>query len=261
MLPPAAPRPGPELEQMIRLAHDGFLVLHNQHRVAVIAQPLHHADELAHVARMESDARLIENEERIDQRIAEAGGEIDPLDFAAAQRAGRAIQREIAEADFEEISEPEENSIPQLFDGVVTGRERQFPEEIPGLRERQVVDFGNRQALGREPAQFEIKRLRLKAGAMTNRAAFISAIAGKKDADMHLVSLGFQPLEITLHAVPGFAVLDFLEGLAFARALDDKFLHPRFKIAKRFINRDAFARAILEELFLAFERNGRFATV
>ena len=34
-----------------------------------------------------------------DERRAEAGGEIHALDFAAAERAGRAVEVEIAEAD------------------------------------------------------------------------------------------------------------------------------------------------------------------
>ena len=66
---------------------------------------LHHADEPAGVARMQADAGLIEDEERVHQRRAEAGREIHALDFAAAERARRAVEREIAEADFDEIAE------------------------------------------------------------------------------------------------------------------------------------------------------------
>ena len=116
---------GPEFEQMIRLAHDGFLVLDDEHGVAAIAQPLHHADELAHVARMQADARLVEDEERVDERIAEAGGEIDALDFAAAERARGAVEREIAEADFEQIGEPREDAVAQLLGRIVVRRQRQ----------------------------------------------------------------------------------------------------------------------------------------
>ena len=113
---------GAELEQMIRLAHDRFLVLDDEHGVAAIAQPLHHADELAHVARMQADARLVEDEERVDQRIAEARGEIDALDFAAAERARGAVEREVAEADLEQIGEPREDAVAQLLGRIVVRR-------------------------------------------------------------------------------------------------------------------------------------------
>ena len=114
--------PGSEFKKMVGLAHDRLLVLDDEHGVAAVAQALHHADELAHVARMQADARLIEDKERVDQRIAEAGGEIDALDFAAAQRARGAVEREITEADLEQIGQPRENAVAQLFRRVVVRR-------------------------------------------------------------------------------------------------------------------------------------------
>ena len=54
---------------------------------------------------MEPDAGLIQHEQSVYQPRTEAGGEIDALGFAAAQRARCAIQREVAEADFVEVGE------------------------------------------------------------------------------------------------------------------------------------------------------------
>ena len=90
---------------MIRRAHDGFLVLDDEQRVAFVAQRFHHADEPARVARVQADARLVEDEERVHERRAEARREIHTLDFAAAERARGAVEREVAEADFEKEAE------------------------------------------------------------------------------------------------------------------------------------------------------------
>jgi hypothetical protein len=84
---------GAELDEVIGGADDGLLVLDDEERVALVAQVFHHADEAADVALVEADARLVHDEEGIDQRGAEAGGEVDALDLAAAQGLGRAVER------------------------------------------------------------------------------------------------------------------------------------------------------------------------
>ena len=72
------------------------------------------------------------NEERIDEGVAEARGEVDSLDFAAAERAGGAVQREVAEADFEKIGEAEKDALTQLLGVIVLGREDEGFEESRG---------------------------------------------------------------------------------------------------------------------------------
>src|SRR5690606_6473160 len=59
----------------------------------------------AHVACMHADARLVEHEQRVDERRAERGSQIDALHLAARQRAGLAVERQIAEADLVEVAE------------------------------------------------------------------------------------------------------------------------------------------------------------
>ena len=103
--PPRSPGPGPDVEDAVGREHDLRIVLDHDQRVAGVAQPLHHADHAAHVARMQADRRLVEHEQRVDQRGAERGGEIDALHFAAGQRARLAVEREIAEADIVQIVE------------------------------------------------------------------------------------------------------------------------------------------------------------
>ena len=97
---------GADVEEIVGRADDRFLVLDHEQRVALVAQVVHHADEPADIARMQADARLVQDEERVHERSAEAGGEVHALHFAAAERAGGAIEREITEPDFAEITQP-----------------------------------------------------------------------------------------------------------------------------------------------------------
>ena len=51
-------------------------------------------------------ARLVEHEQRVDERRAERGRQVDALHLAARQRARLAVEREIAEADVAQIRKP-----------------------------------------------------------------------------------------------------------------------------------------------------------
>ena len=92
-----------EIDQIVRCADDLFLMLNHQQRVAFVAQIMHDAHKLADVARVQSNARLVHDKERVDQRCAKARRQIHALDFAAAQRARRSVEREIADAHLAEI--------------------------------------------------------------------------------------------------------------------------------------------------------------
>ena len=110
---------GAQIEDAIGLDHDLRIVLDHQQRVARIAQPLHDADHALHVARMQSDRRLIEHEQRIDQRGAERGGQIDALDFAAGERARLAIERQVAEPDVAQELQPRAQLAQQQIRGLI----------------------------------------------------------------------------------------------------------------------------------------------
>ena len=51
---------------------------------------------------MEADRRLIQDEERPDERGAQGRGEVDPLGLPAAQGEGHPVERDVIEPDFEE---------------------------------------------------------------------------------------------------------------------------------------------------------------
>ena len=79
--------PGAHVDDAIGREHDLRVVLDDEQRVAGVAQLLEHVDDAAQVARMQADARLVEHEQRVDERRAERRRQIDALHLAARQRA------------------------------------------------------------------------------------------------------------------------------------------------------------------------------
>src|SRR5688572_13680438 len=67
---------------------------------ATISPPVHDLGHALHVARMQADGRLVQHEQRVDQRSAERGSQIDALDFAARERARLAVERQVTQAHF-----------------------------------------------------------------------------------------------------------------------------------------------------------------
>src|SRR5262249_5362592 len=94
-----------DVENPIGGKHHLRIVLDDDERVARVAQPMHDADHAADVAGMQPDRRLVEDEERVHQRGAERGREVDALHLAAGERARLPIEREIGKTDVGEITE------------------------------------------------------------------------------------------------------------------------------------------------------------
>src|SRR5437763_16313931 len=82
-------------------------------------QIVHDPDKPSDVARMQPDTRLVHHEQSVDQRRAEAGREIDALDFAATQCPRRAVEGEITNPDFAEIIQASANFAAQHLRGFV----------------------------------------------------------------------------------------------------------------------------------------------
>ena len=102
----SARRPGPMSIKMIARAHQRFVVLDDDHRVALLLQVAERGDQPVVVARMQADRRLIEQVQHADQARADAGGQPHALPLAAAERVGGPIEREILGADAIEKLEP-----------------------------------------------------------------------------------------------------------------------------------------------------------
>ena len=72
---------------------DGVLVvLDDDDGVAEVAQPFQAVQQAIVVARMQSNARLVENVEHADQTAADLSREANPLRLAAAERGGGAVE-------------------------------------------------------------------------------------------------------------------------------------------------------------------------
>ena len=61
-------------------------------------EPVEHAQQHAHVERVQTDGRLIEHEYRVRLGLAHFTGEFQPLGFAARKRRRRFAERQVAEA-------------------------------------------------------------------------------------------------------------------------------------------------------------------
>ena len=104
----------PELHHVVGGPDRIEVVLDDEHRVAAVAQAEEQREQAVHVARMQTDRRLVEHVERVDETRAERVGEADALRLAAGERARGAIQREVVEPDVAE----EANAIPRLLEDV-----------------------------------------------------------------------------------------------------------------------------------------------
>ncbi len=109
---------GAKVDDLVSGAHDAGFVFDNHNRVAGISQGFEDSDQAVRVARMQADAGFIENEKRVNEASAEAGGEIDALGFTPRERARWAIESEIAKPDFIEVAETRADFVQYQAQGV-----------------------------------------------------------------------------------------------------------------------------------------------
>ncbi|PYK98817.1 MAG: hypothetical protein DME19_11075 [Verrucomicrobia bacterium] len=109
---------GTEINEVVRRANDAGFVLDHDHGVSQVAELPQNPDQSARVTRMQTDAGLIEHIERVNQARAQAGGQVHAFGFAAGQRARRAIEHEITEADLDQVSEARSDFVQNQADGI-----------------------------------------------------------------------------------------------------------------------------------------------
>ncbi len=79
---------------------DGVLVvLHDDERVAHVTQPHQGLDQAVVVPLVQTDGRLVQDVQDADEAGADLGGQPDALGLAAGEGAGRAVEREVVQAD------------------------------------------------------------------------------------------------------------------------------------------------------------------
>jgi hypothetical protein len=227
---------GAHVEQAVGGQHHLRVVLDHHQAVAGAAQPVHHLDHAMHVARVQADAWLVQHEQRVDERGAERGGEVDPLHLAAGQRAALAVERQITETDIAQELQARAHLVEQQFGRVVHhAAEADAVEEAAHAVQRQQHQIVHRQSrhgieLRRRPVRVRRlvavvaaggqavvaeggvgiggiahppqQRIELQPRAVARGAGGIRAIARQQHADVHLVRLALQPAEVALDAVP-----------------------------------------------------------
>ncbi len=266
----------------VGLQHDLRVVLDHNERISGIPQALHHADDAAHVARVQADRGFVQHEKRIDERGPERGGEIDALHFAAGERARLAVEREIAQAYFMDVAQPRADFGQKEIGGLVQrGGEMQLLEErsrAPGGQEHEVVHGEAREraqhVVGKSrtlrhkaPRRVEHavrillgpdspeQRLGLEARAAAGRTRRVGAVARQEHAHVHFVGLGLQPSEETRDAVP-HARPGFSPAHPLGLALEHPCALLRGEIAKRNVERHAAFPGVLLDIVLALVKAG-----
>ncbi len=102
-------RAGAEVDDVIGGPHRVFVVLDDDHRVAHVAQLRERVEQPVVVARVQADRRLVENVEHADQAAADLAGQANALRFAAGERGGGAVERQVFEPHVDQKAEPAAN--------------------------------------------------------------------------------------------------------------------------------------------------------
>ena len=99
---PQAAGLGPHVDDVIGGQHHVLVVLHDDDRIADVAQLLQRTDKALVVALVEADAGFVEDVEHVHQLRAYLRGEADALALASGQAHGRAVEGEVIQAHVQE---------------------------------------------------------------------------------------------------------------------------------------------------------------
>ena len=148
---------GTEVDHVIGRANRFFIVLDDDDGVAEIAQPAERRQQLAVVALMQADRRLVEHVEHAGQVRADLRRQADALPFAAGQGRRRPRQRQIADADVVEEAQPIADLLEDARgDDRLAIVELERVEQRERFGDRQVDVVGDRLALERDDEAFRI---------------------------------------------------------------------------------------------------------
>ncbi len=218
------PGDGPDLEHVVGGADHGLVVLDDDDGVSGAGEGADDFDEAVDVARVQADGGLVEDEERVDERGAEAGGQAHAHGLAAGERLAGAVEGEVAEADLGQITQAGEDGLVGEGDGAVGGGAELGlgapgdGDEVEQVGDGELVEVGEGFA-----APLPAKGVGLEAGAGAVGAGVVGAEAGEEDADVGFVGVFFEPVEKALQAIPGVGPL--AAGLAVVGlALEDEAL-------------------------------------
>ena len=216
---------------MIAFLDDLGIVLDYDHGILIGAQALQDLDQTAAVARMQADGRLVEHVERIDQRRADRGGEIDAFQFAAGKRARLAIEGEIFQTDADEIGQAPANFIKDEARYLIQGAGR-LELLKKALRRADAHGAHLRDVFAFNPI---IQRVGFEPAALALGAHQIGAVARQQHAHVHAVAFALQ------------AAKPAADAFVFAVAFDNESFLLVGQFAPGFFRRDFFALAEIEQ--------------
>ncbi len=198
-----APAAGPEFHGEIGPRDHHRIMLDHDYGIAEVAQMTQHAEQAAHVARVQSDGGLVERIHRGGQQAAERAREMDTLGLAARKRARLALDRQVAESDFVEISDAALKLA--QHDAGALGCARLAAKLLqPSL------ELAHREPSGlRNSDSFDahVERLGLELGAAASGAGYEAAVACEEDPDVGLVAPLLHPAEKSAHPRPSLPVI------------------------------------------------------
>ena len=183
---------GAEVDEVVGGAHRALVVLDDDHRVAEVAEAVEGRDQLLVVALVQPDRGLVEDVHDADQAGADLGREPDPLRLAAGERARRAGQREVADADVVEEGEPlGDLAHDQAGDRPLGLGHLEVVDPLGGRARRELAVLGDA-----DPADLDREALGPQAGAAAVRARLLGHVALDPLADGLRVGLFVAALEV-----------------------------------------------------------------
>ncbi len=231
---PARTRLRADFDHVVGRLDHRLVVFDHDHAVAGMDQGTDDRDQAADVARMQADARLVHHEQGVDQRGAEAAGQVDPLNLAPGQGARRPVRRQVAEADLVQVPQAGEDRVEGELGRPFTHRRLGGGDQTEEAVDRQPVKVGQR-----VPAPLPAERFGLEPGPAAGRTRVVRAVARKEDPHVHLVGVLLEPAEKPLHPVPVLRPFLAVFGPVAGFALDDKGLLLRRQLAEGQVGPDS----------------------
>ena len=214
-----------------------LVVLDDDHRVAEVAQAQHRVDEALVVALVQPDRRLVEHVEHAGEAAADLRREPDALRLAAGERARRAVEAEVVEADVEEEPEPLVDLLEDpLGDHPVALRQLELEEELARLADREVPDLGDVLAVDRDRERLGPEAVAVARGARHLAHVPLDLLA--RAVALRLGVAALQPRDHTLvagvvGALAAVAVLVLHEDLLGSPAVQDDLLRRLLELLPR----------------------------
>ena len=113
-MPAVFARAGAKVHDVVGSAHYRFVMLHDEHRVSEVAQPLQRLYQPVVVGRMQPDGRLVAHIQHAHQAGAYLRGQPYALRLAAAESGCGAREREVVEADVQQEVQPRSDFLEYL---------------------------------------------------------------------------------------------------------------------------------------------------